>query len=284
MTTSTSFTQMANKQSISLSSALCANTPPTKGQTTSHKFLTLSIFFLLSFFCTTNAWGAEYSYTFTSKQFSANGSITLGDVSWTLAGDGSYLGYDGTKGQQFGSGSAPYKTLTLSTSGISGTITKIIINTSGAKDVNASFTVSVGGTQWGNSTKLTTTATAYTFTGSKSGEIKFLYTQTSSKALYIKSISVTYETAASHTVTWKVNGETYTEGSPSTSVSGGGKVTKLPTNPTLDCSGKVFAGWTTDPIDGTTSTKPSVLFTTAENSPAITEPTTFHAVFAEYAN
>ena len=280
MTTSTSFTQMANKQSISLSSALCANTPPTKGQTTSHKFLTLSIFFLLSFFCTTNAWGAEYSYTFTSKQFSANGSITLGDVSWTLAGDGSYLGYDGTKGQQFGSGSAPYKTLTLSTSGISGTITKIIINTSGAKDVNASFTVSVGGTQWGNSTKLTTTATAYTFTGSKSGEIKFLYTQTSSKALYIKSISVTYETAASHTVTWKVNGETYTEGSPSTSVSGGGKVTKLPTNPTLDCSGKVFAGWTTDPIDGTTSTKPSVLFTTAENSPAITEPTTFYAVFA----
>ena len=141
-------------------------------------------------------WGAEYSYTFTSKQFSANGSKTLNNVSWTLAGDGNYWGYDGTKGQQFGSGSAPYKTLTLSTSGISGTITKIIINTSGASSVNASFTVSVGGTQYGSSTKLMTSATAYTFTGSKSGEIKFSYTQTSSKALYIKSISVTYETAA----------------------------------------------------------------------------------------
>ena len=141
------------------------------------------------------AWAETYSYTFTAKQFSANGSKTLNSVSWTLAGNGNYWGYEATKGQQFGSGSAPYKTLTLSTSGISGTITKIIINTSGAKDVNASFTVSVGGTQWGNSTKLTTTATDYTFTGSKSGEIKFSYTQTSSKALYIKSISVTYETA-----------------------------------------------------------------------------------------
>ena len=142
------------------------------------------------------AWGETYSYTFTAKQFSANGSKTLNSVSWTLAGNGNYWGYDGTKGQQFGSGSAPYETLTLSTSGISGTITKIIINTSGASSVNASFTVSVGGTQWGSSTKLTTSATEYTFTGSKSGEIKFSYTQTSSKALYIKSISVTYETAA----------------------------------------------------------------------------------------
>ena len=142
------------------------------------------------------AWGIEYSYTFTAKQFSANGSKTLNSVSWTLAGNGGYWGYDGTKGQQFGSSNAPYKTLTLSTSGISGTITKIIINTSGASSVNASFTVSVGGTQWGSSTKLTTSATAYTFTGSNSGEIKFSYTQTSSKALYIKSISVIYETAA----------------------------------------------------------------------------------------
>ena len=142
------------------------------------------------------AWGIEYSYTFTAKQFSANGSKTLNSVSWTLAGNGGYWGYDGTKGQQFGSSNAPYKTLTLSTSGISGTITKIIINTSGGSSVNASFTVSVGGTQWGSSTKLTTSATAYTFTGSNSGEIKFSYTQTSSKALYIKSISVIYETAA----------------------------------------------------------------------------------------
>jgi hypothetical protein len=64
MTTSTSFAQMANNQSISLSSALRANTPPTKGQTTSRKFLTSSIFFrfLLVMFLTltaSTAWGAH---------------------------------------------------------------------------------------------------------------------------------------------------------------------------------------------------------------------------------
>ena len=72
MTTSTSFAQMANNQSISLSSALRANTPPAKGQTPSRKFLTLSIFFLLSFFCTTHAWGA----TLTLNNLGANLSTT----------------------------------------------------------------------------------------------------------------------------------------------------------------------------------------------------------------
>ena len=180
-----------------------------------------------------------YSYTFSAKQFSANSSKTLNTVSWTLAGDGGYWGYDGTKGQQFGSGSDPYKTLTLSTSGISGTITEIIINTSGASSVNASFTVSVGGTQWGSSTTLTTSATAYKFTGSNSGEIKFSYTQTSSKALYIKSISVTYETAASYTVTYNANG-----GSGTMSNSTGSSI-KIKECTFTAPSGKEFDEWNT---------------------------------------
>lgn len=134
----------------------------------------------------------EYTYAFTAKQFTANGTQTLNGVDWTLAGDGNYWGYDGTKGQQLGSGNNPYKSLTLSTSGIKGTITNIVINTSGASSVNASLAVSVGGTQFGNAISLTTTATEYTFQGSASGEILFSYTQTSSKAIYIKSITVTY--------------------------------------------------------------------------------------------
>ena len=187
------------------------------------------------------AWGETktYSYTFSAQQFSANGSKTLNSVSWTLAGNGGYWGYDGTKGQQFGSGNKPYKTLTLSTSGISGTITKIIINTSGGSSVNASFTVSVGGTQYGSSTKLTATATAYTFTGSNSGEIKFSYTQTSSKALYIKSISVTYETAASYTVTYNANG-----GSGTMTQSTGSSITLKECTFTAP-SGKEFDEWNT---------------------------------------
>lgn len=134
----------------------------------------------------------EYTYTFDAKQFSANGTKTLNGVDWTLAGDGGYWGYDGTKGQQLGSGNNPYKSLTLSTSGFEGTITKIVVNTSGASSVNAKLAVSVGGTQFGDEISLTKTATEYTFQGSASGEILFSYTQTSSKAIYIKSITVTY--------------------------------------------------------------------------------------------
>ena len=87
MTQSTSFAQMANNQSISLSSALRANTPPTKGQTTSRKFLTLSIFLLLSFF-TTNLWAADVtlsSSTVTNNKqlaYNTEWTHTSGDVVW----------------------------------------------------------------------------------------------------------------------------------------------------------------------------------------------------------
>ena len=99
------------------------------------------------------------------------------------------------------------------------------------------------------------------------------------------TINVTFNALPTHTVTWKVNGETYTTGSPTTQVYDGDKVTKLPTAPDpANYCGQVFAGWTTTPIDGEIDTEPSVLFTTAANSPEITEPTTFYAVFADYAD
>lgn len=138
--------------------------------------------------------GDSYTYTFTGKQWSANGEKELSDLTWKLAGDGGYWGYDATKGQQFGSGNAPYKSMTLSTSSYNGGVQKIVINTSGASSISGSFTVTVGGVQYGESTKLTKTATEYTFevdeAEMKKGEIVFTYTQTSSKAIYIKSISI----------------------------------------------------------------------------------------------
>ena len=152
--------------------------------------------FLLSILCcllaVVSGYAEEYTYTFTSKQFTANETKTLGSVDWVLAGSGGYWGYDGTKGQQFGSGNAPYKSMTLSTSGIKGTIESIKINTSGAKDIKGSCIVTVGGNQFGDKITLTNTATDYTLTGSASGDIVLSYTQTSSKAIYIKSITVTY--------------------------------------------------------------------------------------------
>lgn len=140
-----------------------------------------------------SSWAADYSYTFSSKQFSSNASVELGSVSWTLGGDGGYWGYDGTKGQQFGSGGSPYKSLTLSTSGISGTITNIVVNASGASSVSAKISCSVGGSSFGTQNQsISSTAKNYTFSGSASGAIEISISQTSSKALYIKSITVTY--------------------------------------------------------------------------------------------
>ena len=136
--------------------------------------------------------GASYSYTFTSSQFSANGTKTLNGLAWTLAGNGGYWGYDSTKGQQLGSGSKPYKSMTLTTTAYEGGVKTIKINTSGASSINGSFTVTVGGKQIGATTKLTTTATTYTLTSEELlvGDIVISYTQTSSKALYIKSIAI----------------------------------------------------------------------------------------------
>ena len=159
--------------------------------------------FLLSILCcllaVVSGYAEEYSYTFTAKQFTANGTKTLNGVAWNLSGDGGYWGYDANtnKGQQFGSGSAPYMSLNFSTDDIPGTIESIVINTSGAKSTDAKLVVTVGGVQYGTQKSLTASATDYTFTGSSSGEIVFSYTQTSSKAIYIKSITVTYKTNSS---------------------------------------------------------------------------------------
>ena len=143
-----------------------------------------------------------YSHTITAKTWSALGAQTLNNVEWTATGtatDGGYFGYDATKGQQFGSAAKSFSALTLSTTGITGTITSVKVNTSGASSVAAVFKVKVGNTYFtsgaNDNIALTATATDYTFTGSASGAVSLEWTQTSSKALYIKSIEITYSNA-----------------------------------------------------------------------------------------
>ena len=142
-----------------------------------------------------------YTYTFEAKMFEGEGTQTLANAEWTLATDGGYFGYDRTKGQQIGSSSKPASTLTLTTADIPGTITKVVVNTSGANGIEATFSVSVGETefQYANdatgettSATLTNTATDYEFTGSASGAITLSWANRSAKALYVKSIYVEY--------------------------------------------------------------------------------------------
>ena len=135
-----------------------------------------------------------YTYTFSTQQYYKLGTVTLDNVKWTLEGTVTYFGIDSNstkKGQQFGSGNNPAKNFTLS-SDVFTNVSQIIINTSGANDINGTLTVYVGGTVV-DSIKLTNTATDYVFdVNNLSGSIVLSYSQTSSKAIYIKTITIVY--------------------------------------------------------------------------------------------
>ena len=111
------------------------------------------------------------------------------------------------------------------------------------------------------------------------------------KQIRLKSVTVVFSYTDSsgsgettnYTVQWMVDGQPYTTGSPTTSVKSGERVTTLPTDPadnSLSCAEK-FMGWSAEHI-GTNPQDyaPADLFTTIDASPAITENTTFYAVFA----
>lgn len=171
-----------------------------------YHFKTLLVVCLMTIFGGMSAWGATntYTYTFpkptdlslTTGQTSYN--LTLEGVDWTLSSSAAinYFGSDATKGLQIGAGSAEKASpdFTFSTTGIAGTIKSITVNTSTASGATATLTVKVNDTQYGDTKALTKTATDYTFTGSETGEIKISYAQSTQKALYIKSITVEYET------------------------------------------------------------------------------------------
>ena len=132
--------------------------------------------------------------TFTAA---CGGSGTADDgVAWTVTSDGSESSFDGTKGIHYGTGSAAVQYIRLSTSGITGTITKVVVNASTASGVSATAGVTVGGSAFGGEAQsLTASAAEYTFNGSATGEIVVTVTKPSSatKALYVKSVAVTYQ-------------------------------------------------------------------------------------------
>ncbi len=154
--------------------------------------------------------GATWEYTFTAKAVTGFGDVELAGTttqSWNITGNGEYFGYDGTKGQQLGSGSKPNTALTLSTSfGSSYGVSDVTINTSGANSIQATVSVSVGGTAFQldaptaviTEADLTNTATDYKFIAPDgqlhTGEIVISYAQTSAKAIYVKNITVNADT------------------------------------------------------------------------------------------
>ena len=134
------------------------------------------------------------------------------------------------------------------------------------------FVGSNNGLSFGTATNRTTT-----LSGTPTGNVTI-------KAVYHKPIAVT----------WKVNGKAWTPSAKSgvdgtAEVGYGEQVSQLPTDPTTaEFCGQKFMGWTKTEIGSTGLTDADEisalnLFTTAGNSPSITTETTFHAVFADYA-
>ena len=155
-----------------------------------------------------NAWAESktYNYIFKSGDFSTSKlTSTLNGVTWTLKvnqwnGSQSYA-FDNDKGFKIGASNSKYpKDATLSTSEIDGTITSIVVNTSGNSSTTAKLDVRVGGKAFGKQQSLTGNAQDLSFNGSASGQIELKYSN-SNKPIYIKSIAVTYETSSAKNLT-----------------------------------------------------------------------------------
>ena len=155
-----------------------------------------------------NASAETSTLTFTGK---CGGSGTANDnVTWTVASDAAETNFDDTRGIHYGSGTKTVSYLTLTTSDISGTISKIVVNATAASGTSAKLDVTVNDVAFGTQKSLTKDATEYTFEGSATGEIVVKLSQTSTtKALYVKSISVTYETSSTPTTNFKYSAIEY---------------------------------------------------------------------------
>lgn len=188
-----------------------------------------------------------YDYTFTKKVFSKNESKNLGDIEWNLSGDGGYWDFakdtGPQKGQQFGSGSRPYKNLKLNTTVEINNVKEITVYACTATKVTATMQFSIGELKSENYT-LSTTNKAYTYTldSQTSGIVEININQTTSKSLYIKEIKMTYSDSVMYNVSFLDGTKEYTEYAKK--VEENGKLIR-PTDPEKE--GYVFAGWYVDP-------------------------------------
>lgn len=175
---------------------------------------TLLVICLMAIVGGVETWADTYKYTFTSAVFKKTSTTStenletqkLGDVSWTTSGVIPYLGFGGnSNGLQFGKKDNPAD-FSLTTSDIVGTITKVVVNASTTTKNTVTLSVSVGGEQYGTEQITSTTSRGYTFSGKSTGKVAISMKSNGTKAMYIKSIEITYtsgeeESVATPTIT-----------------------------------------------------------------------------------
>lgn len=149
-----------------------------------------------------NVWGADITVTWTASSGAlgssvGTGTISTGDFSWsyerTLKSGESYTGWQSGCIQLGKNGGV--ENITFSTSAIPGKIKSVSVECS-SYYAQHKVSISVGGNTYKESTQTAswTTVSTITGTGTSSGEIVISFTD-GSRALYIKTISVTYNAA-----------------------------------------------------------------------------------------
>lgn len=160
-------------------------------------------------------WADSAGFTLTgsaaSSQTSNSGTITgtQSEIwSWTYVANEGKSVYNNSSSNtwQLGSTNNPCTSLTLSTSGISGTITQIVVSCASYQG-KGTISATVGGNSFGTQDQTLPTwsnssTSNITFTGSATGAITITMTNGTSgqRAMYLKSITVTYTSNAGGTV------------------------------------------------------------------------------------
>ena len=158
----------------------------------------LLTFFLTALLAFSVGW-AETTTVTASKITSSSATWTgSGNVTWNVSVNGGATDQNVTNGYaQVGTRTSPSTSITFSTSGISGTITSVVVDCA-AYSGNATISATVDGNAFGAQGQSVpswsnNSGGNVTFTGNASGAIVITMTNGSGgRAMYIKSITVTY--------------------------------------------------------------------------------------------
>lgn len=114
---------------------------------------------------------------------------------WTIKSDAKESTFVDDKGIHYGTKDVQVSYIKASTTAYSTkVITKIVVNASAADNGSPKVKCTIGGETFGTEQALTNTNEAYTFTGKATGDITVeVFKTKTKKALYLKSIEVTYD-------------------------------------------------------------------------------------------
>lgn len=231
------------------------------------------------------AWGATYNFSNipTTGWTKNGGSQTINEKKWTYSSS-TYIGVTSSN-IQIGSKNDPQTSnwtiqIPINSFGTNIKVTKVAI-TAYTTATTATYDISVGGSSV-KSGSLTTSSAAYssnTLNATTGNIVVTLKGSSTSKAMYLSNIAVTYETAAAttYTVNWYVNG---TKEHSQTAIAGT-ELTNIPDLADYDCNGKEFVGWTTQSSYSNATTAPSGMITSTSGMTMPEGGEDYYAVFAE---